>query len=506
MQTTVWYTPGFHKVRPGEATGAQTSCALYAPKNGGDACQLVFVADHDTVVTVTAAPLVHDGGATLPIQPYAVGTIAAGRHGVWPDPLTPLTGDLALRAGEPRAVFLRVRAPAGAPAGLYTGAVEATIDGERRSFPLTMRVWDVTLPATPACQTLFGLHRYCIEDLHGVPRGSEEGAALYRAYYDYLLDHGISSYDLPVDLLSPEADRYLDDERMTAFVIPYVESDETQNRYFAKLRQKRSWFAKGVFYPLDEPASRESYDRLRTITDRLARLEPNFRQVVPFYANPQYDYRLSAFEEMVGRIRVWCPESCLLDNVNMWDKIGRGPDNSLPAKLEARRNAGETVWWYVCCGPDVPYCNLFIPMAGLCHRTLFWQQFQHHVDGLLYWGADFWHKNQGPDDPLNGTADPWTDMATVKHINADLYGDGSLLYNGNRVGIDGPVGSLRLEAVTDGLYDFGLLTIARQVLGDARTAALLQPVCTSLTSYTADEAAFLAARAALGDAVEAALK
>ena len=44
-------------------------------------------------------------------------------------------------------------------------------------------------------------------------------------------------------------------------------------------------------------------------------------------------------------------------------------------------------------------------------------------------------------------------------------GDGMLLYPGNKVGIDGPVGSLRLEVFRDGLEDFDYLALADQRLG-----------------------------------------
>lgn len=57
---------------------------------------------------------------------------------------------------------------------------------------------------------------------------------------------------------------------------------------------------------------------------------------------------------------------------------------------------------------------------------------------------NWWGEKDGT--PLN----PWDDMATVKFINPNLYGDGSLLYNGT----DGPVSSLRLETIRDGIDDF----------------------------------------------------
>ena len=67
-------------------------------------------------------------------------------------------------------------------------------------------------------------------------------------------------------------------------------------------------------------------------------------------------------------------------------------------------------------------------------------------------------------------ADPWYDMDT---LGTGYYGDGSLLYPGKKVGIDGPVGSIRLEALRDGIEDFDYLTLADQKLGPAATKSFV---------------------------------
>ena len=120
---------------------------------------------------------------------------------------------------------------------------------------------------------------------------------------------------------------------------------------------------------------------------------------------------------------------------------------------------GDRLWWYVCCGPGEPYNNFFVTMPALSHRVLFWQQKREKIEGLLYWETAWWN-------PAN-VKDPWTDMATVKEINRNLRGDGSLFYPGKQVGVDGPVSSQRLEMVRDGLEDFDYLTLANAFLGQA---------------------------------------
>jgi len=46
-------------------------------------------------------------------------------------------------------------------------------------------------------------HPEMAAEFHGVDPKSSQGKALARKYYEYLLDHRVSSYHIPVDLMSP---------------------------------------------------------------------------------------------------------------------------------------------------------------------------------------------------------------------------------------------------------------------------------------------------------------
>jgi hypothetical protein len=54
------------------------------------------------------------------------------------------------------------------------------------------------------------------------------------------------------------------------------------------------------------------------------------------------------------------------------------------------------------------------------------------------------------------------------------------------VGVDGPVGSLRLEVVQDGLEDFDYFTLADEWLGPEASAAYVNRIARSLTDFDAD--------------------
>ena len=116
---------------------------------------------------------------------------------------------------------------------------------------------------------------------------------------------------------------------------------------------------------------------------------------------------------------------------------------------------------------------------------------QKQVEGLLYWSTNWWIK-------ATGTADPWTDMATVKDIDPDLYGDGSLFYPGP----EGPLPSFRLECIRDGIEDYEYLKMAEERLGRDFVNNTIRQVTTSLTEYDTDEEHFEEVRIRLGQALE----
>ena len=187
---------------------------------------------------------------------------------------------------------------------------------------------------------------------------------------------------------------------------------------------------------------------------------------------------------MLGRLNIWCP------HLNYLAVRAR-----LPAFLKSRRNAGETIWWYVCNNPRKPYNNLHIDMIAMANRTLLWQQKREAMQGLLYWDVNYWDKKF--------VADPWQNMDT---LGTGYYGDGSLLYPGKKVGIDGPVGSIRLEVLRDGLEDLDYLTLADRSLGPEATQKFVGRITRSLTDYEQSPARLEQVRRELGDALEKATR
>ena len=102
-------------------------------------------------------------------------------------------------------------------------------------------------------------------------------------------------------------------------------------------------------------------------------------------------------------------------------------------------------------GPNNPYPTYQLDDALVNSRIVSWMQKDYGLSGNLYWETVFWTRYRNDErektDVYNG--DPM-------HFPGD-NGDGYLLYPGDVYGIEGPVGSIRLESIRDGLEEYEML-------------------------------------------------
>lgn len=491
---TAFFCSPLRKLRPGHAYAGNASYRLYLAGNQHAACQAVIESAHDGPLTVRCEGYEDTG---LLLEVFEERFVRCGEEGWFPDPLVFVDGPCRHRTRT--VLYIRAFAPANTRPGEYAGQVRIRCGAAEAVLALQIRVWAFSLPQTPSCKTAFGLERQWIAALHGAAPQSDACQKLYERYYEALLQHKISAYRMPYPIDDPRSHAYMDDPRVVSFQIDELRVPYSTRRLrglLEILRTRESWFRKGFFYPIDEPKTKQDYQELQRLARRLRAIEPRYRLVLPHYGPPKDGCFESAYDGMLGKVTIWCPESCLFDDANYWKEPPKERDASLKEKLSARKNAGEEIWWYVCCGPAEAYCNFFIPMEAVRHRLLFTQQWLMGVQGLLYWGTNWWGEADGT--PIH----PWEDMATVKNINPALFGDGSLFYNGE----DGPVVSLRLEAIRDGIDDFEYLCLAERLFGRERTKALVSRIVTGLTDYTHDPDAVTSFYASLGREIEAHLR
>ena len=396
---------------------------------------------------------------------------------LWPDPVVPDCGEFDLEPECNVTYLINVKTDKDTVAGEYSLTVRLSENGEiYGDYPLTVSVWNFSIDPKKHMDTAFGIGMRGIK----LRQKSDDYEALYKKYYDMLLyRYRICGYSLPYDILDPRADEYLDDPAVTTFIIPYDVPDETITEYYEKLSKNETWLKKGFFYVVDEPCNMAAYEKIKASHERLARLFPGYQAVSPFFKDPGDGNGLRAVDLLEPFCSVWCP------------KINLYKDEWFCDYMHKRDALGDRSWWYVCWEPGLPYSNVFIDMDGFHHRVLLWQQFLHDVRGLLYWETTWW----------GGEGVPWDSASSVRGLNYYCFGDGSLFYPGDRIGIDGPVGSLRLEILRYGIEDFYMLSLAEERFGREWVDEKVKFVTPNIREYNEDHDALDRVRIEIGNAL-----
>lgn len=510
------YAYATEKIKKTDSIGKNADFSICLAKNEREGCQLSVAAAADgKTVSVRVGDFTNAVGSIIPVTLYresyldirGMGDIFSDEY---PDGFI-LSGEddaFTLQKNKTQTWYIETLSTADTPAGTYSAPVELLCGGKViSSSQITAEVYDFALPETPACKTAIGLPGGTLFAEYGLASSSYanntyltfyDGAAvldesqqkLYKQYYDFLLEHKLCANFLPYDLLDPRADEYMNDSRVTSFCIPYPkEDDEKLQEYYDKVSSNKLWRDKAYFYPVDEPFDMDRIYNFNSITDRLTRLCPGYNMIVPFgdynVQDPETGTVYTGISLEENKVNLLCPISSYLDDIREWFN-GRVTEN------------GDIPWWYVCCGPsdETGLCNLFTYQPALKHRILFWQQKANGIAGFLYYDSINW----------DFVDDPWNDPQTFGNPNGenDLgeAGDGCFIYPGIGVGVEGPAGSLRLAAITDGLDDYDYLTLAEQKLGTERVAELIKEVTPSMTEYTLDSEKLYEVRQKLAEAIQ----
>jgi hypothetical protein len=415
------------------------------------------------------------------------------RRKSYPDPIVPFDGTFKATAKDNKSFLIRFGTSADTKAGDYTYKFNiADHSGNVISeYKVNLTVWDFALPETFSSDSAIGINLDYITSMEKLP--GRIATQYYIKYYEMLLDYGFTAYDLPFDILNDKADAYMSDPRVKSFRVDIYNSDEKIIQIYEKLKTNPEWLEKAYFYPYDEPSDIAALDYLAQRCERLREIAPEIKIMIPFYKNVQYNDTMDEVDFLDQYVDIWCPKAPAWNGDWLGNPLGR---DYFGDRLEEKKAEGDKVWWYVCWEPGPPYCNLYVDEAGIDHVILFWQQYLCKADGFLYWCSNYWKY----------TDNPWEDMRTVKWLSNDVFGDGSLFYNGGYVGIEGPVASLRLECMRNGTEDIELLKIAEELLGREWVDEQVVKVTSAVNKHNSDNDNFNAVREFIGNAVEEALK
>lgn len=183
--------------------------------------------------------------------------------------------------------------------------------------------------------------------------------------------------------------------------------------------KEKGWLDIYMQHLADEPtpSNFESYKSLAALTRDYA---PELRIIEATHS-----------KDLTGSIDIWVPQ------LNYF--------HDSYEHYQERQKAGDEIWFYTCVFPQGEYANRFIEQPLIKTRLLHWINFRYGATGYLHWGYNHWTD----DDPVTHTTRP---HGGPPYLPA---GDPWIVYPGK----DGPLASIRLAAMRDGIVDYELLSM-----------------------------------------------
>jgi hypothetical protein len=549
----VWTLSSWARTLRSDPPGAGREVTLYAARGEWESFQVAVRAPRRTrLESLSWSSLEREGGATLPkdcLRAYRAhqlhitrGTYRneSFREGWYPDALIPVapgatqanTGTenpryralpFELPAGETHTFWADVHVPGAAEPGVYQGEVRlewAAPPGgptATTTIPLVVRVWSFGLPVAPALKTEFGSSAPRIiqwldaEEKKGRAHESAGSDALYAACARLTTEHRLNSRAPPELMPRPGPDgRFELTEEQTAgwktFLSTYSVSAlpvPPPHRYFKDPEADRS--AMNAYlaswdraleaigqpdllcytYLIDEPNDPEAYEFTRTWGRLIRESGSRVRVLVTEQTKAQKD----EWGTLHGSVDIWVPLFSLFD----------------PESAARRREQGEQIWTYtaLCQRKPTPWWHTDFPL--LHYRVPAWMAWLHHMEGLLYWGGmAYWR----------GVEDPWTEPGTYTQggkpqegREARVFnGEGTLLYPGWAAGVDGPLPSMRLKALRDGIEDYEYLKRLEELGRRPVAEALIRSVVGGWYEWSRDAERYVHVRRKLGCLIQDVLK
>jgi hypothetical protein len=495
------------RARPEGVLPSAVPAALKSARNEYESLQVAITARGENARAVDASitPFTGAGGAALPADAatlYRAAFVnvahssprATEAPGLIPDPLAPLldpfTGE-KIRAGRwtgerlegaPQGgapydlwaehheiLWIDVRVPADAAPGDYSATLRVSADNAPAAeLPITLTVWDFALPDGPTHENHFGGFGARAK-YHGLETDSEAFIQLEERYSAALAAHRINP-ELPRHLwpapgedgatvFTEEIDRaitaFVERHHLTNIQIPRAPFSEplganrekAQRFYRAwyEYLERKGWAERAYLYMLDEPNEIEAYRQVVDLGAMVREAHPKIRRLVVEQTYTQDP----AWPSLEDSIDIWCPLFGFVDE---------------PSTKRLQAN-GSHVWSYTALTqtappyhPDYenvkadlpPFWQVDFPVTA--YRIAPWLNRRYGITGLLYWSIVYYGS---PD------RDPWLEPGFRVRWN----GEGALFYPGDRAGIAGPVASIRLKNLRDGMEDYEYFVLLEHLGG-----------------------------------------
>jgi hypothetical protein len=543
-----------------QAPFGQPAAELCAARNEVESFQVVVAAQQGNlrVTAVTISDLIGPGGARISKDCAQIfreeyvrvrqSTAAAELPpGLYPDALVPLVNPVTgqpieplasrqRRWGEPhvitgydmyavpfevwqgqnQALWIDVRVPADARPGVYRGTLRVVVSGSPAAqVPVSLTVWDFTLPDGPTHHNHFGNFRNIVRWFN-VKCDSEAYRQIEARYCQAMAEHRLNpptpSHLLPE--VKPDGSLAVDPQRHAALKrflaehhvtdieiprAPFVSLPSSTERpdykavnpaarekaqryyrqYYDYLKQN-GWDKLAYVYLLDEPNLKENYEQVLVLGQIAHEAAPR----LPLLVVEQTYKQDPTWPDIDPAVDIWCPLWGFIDRESIAQKLAHG-DQVWSYTALVQRAPRYHPQYAQLKDKHPPYWHIDRPL--LVYRVPTWINRQYGITGLLYWST------------VTTVIEPWMNPAFAhpRHYN----GGGYLFYPGTPCGIDGPVASMRLKNIRDGMEDYEYFALLEKRAGAAAVQKIVDRVAPNWWDYARDPATILAARRALAEQI-----
>lgn len=551
---------GMERIGQDQAPFGSPEATLQAARNEVESFQVVVAAVGGNLEVVRAeiSDLVGEGGAKIgadSVRLFREEYVRVRKStpkaelppGLYPDPLVPFlnpeTGEpippksySQARWGEPQKesgydmvglpfevfrgqnqpLWVDVHVPEDAVPGTCRGTF--TVSARNRlsaEIPVTLTVWDFVLPPGPTHHNHFGSFSNISRDFdvkRDSPRFGEIEMRYCRAMAEHRLNPPIPSNLLPevkgdgsLDVV-PERHkalvRFMEELHVTNFEIPRApfarlpsstlrpdykdiapgEREKAQRYYrqYYDYLKANGWDQRAYVYLWDEPNVRENYEQVLVLGQLVHEAAPELKCLVVEQTYPQDP----SWPDIDPAVDIWCPLWSFIDEGSIRAKIAQGDEVWSYTALVQRSPRYHPEYEKVK-DHDPPYWHIDRPL--LVYRIPTWINRRYGITGLLYWST------------VTRVIAPWYNPAFAhpKHFN----GGGFLFYPGVPCGIDGPVTSMRLKNLRDGMEDYEYFALLEKRAGRPAVDEIVARLAPNWWDYSRDPATILAARREMAEKI-----
>ncbi|MBE6585739.1 MAG: DUF4091 domain-containing protein [Ruminococcaceae bacterium] len=500
---SMWFDHMSQKVYQNDTTSSgKHTYVISMAGNSIENCQVFLAPETDRSFNVTLSEFTDGKSHTLRSEIYREHYVNVNGNMI-PDALPPIQGAVDVKGGNSQGFAIKVWAEMNQPAGLYTATLDikdASTGKHIKTAKVYVNVWDFSLSEETALKTAINMSSWPVLVKYQNAGMTEiSGEEIYKIYFDFMLENRMSCYTLPYSLGDPRLEPYLDNPRLTSFVIN--KTTQSEPGAYEYLKDHPRWLEKGYFYYVDEPTGMDKLNQLKEAGERLEQTFPAYKQVSPFFTNVQINESTDQIEFMKPYVNIWCTKPFAFTPRDKYMVSGtqymttRAQDEKFGTfadRMKALQAEGHELWLYVCWEPAQPYANWLALGDGTEPIITIWQCALTNATGMLYWDAAYW------------TDDPYNDLTPL--VGATSHGDGVLIYPGSTYGIYEPVSSHRFENIRLGIQDYQLLSMLEEGQGEAAADEMIAMVTTDVITYTNDDDYLHAVRVLLGEKVRDMLK